>query len=142
MKVLLGKIDNENVYLTKHTWDCDWYWGFGYVGNRNQHFHIDSLIKGELDVNKIFSETTLKQETWWIIRDLFIQAYGLKKAAEIYRYGGHQTTVKGLTDLLRNQDKADQLNADLGILLDVIWSFIVNQLNMQLVVVPSVLEVA
>jgi hypothetical protein len=140
MKVLLGKIDNENIYLTKHTWDCDWYWGFGYVGNRNQHFHIDSLIKGEFEVNKIFSETTLKQETWWIIRDLFIQAYGLKKAAEIYRYGGHQTTVKGLTDLLRNQDKADQLNADLGILLDVIWSFIVNQLETPLV--ASVLEVA
>jgi hypothetical protein len=110
--------------LTKHQWDCDWCWG----GNSNNHFHIESLvnypalkgrgftarlIKGETDVNQIFDNTWLTQETWWVLRDLFIQAYGLKKAAEIYRHGDHQTTVSGLTDVLQLQEKADIINADL-----------------------------
>jgi hypothetical protein len=124
-KILLGKIDKETVYLTKHQWDCDWYWGFGYIGNSNHHFHIESLIEGETDVNKIFDQTWLTQTAWWILRDLFIQAYGLKKAAEIYRHGGHQMKVAGLTDVLQLQDKADIINADLGILLDKTWDFIV-----------------
>jgi len=124
-KILLGRIDNETVLLSKHQWDCGWYWGFGYVGNRNHHFHINSLMEAETDVNKIFDKTWLTQKAWWTLRDLFIQAYGLKKAAEIYRHGGHQMKVAGLTDVLQLQEKADIINVDLGILLDKTWDFIV-----------------
>jgi hypothetical protein len=126
-KILLGKIDNETVYLTKHTWDCSWYWGFGYIGNTNSHYHIDSLIKDETDVNRIFSSTWLTRAAWWALRDLFIQAYGLKKAAEIYQHGGHQTTHLGLTDIIKNKEKAAIINADLEILLEKTWDFILTE---------------
>lgn len=125
-KILLGRIDNEPIYLYKHRWDCGWYWGMGYIGNRNLHYHIESLITGEYEVDKIFQETKLTQTQWWIIRDLFIQAYTLKKAAEVYRYGGHQTSLVGITDKIKNSDKVDILNNDLEIILDTIWEYLSN----------------
>ena len=128
-KILLGKISNENIYLTKHKWDCGWYWSFGYVGNKNHHFHIESLMLSETDVNKIFDSTKLSQAAWWAIRDLFLQAYGLKRAAEIYKHGANQCHVEGLTDLLKSQDKADSINADLSILLEMTWQFVSSELN-------------
>ena len=123
-KVKLGKIDNETIFIEKHKWDCDWYWGFGYIGNKSSHFHIDSLISSETDVNKVFEDTKISQSEWWIIRDLFIQAYALKKAAEVYRFGGHQTTVAGLTDIIKNANRATELNKDLERVLDLVWKFI------------------
>lgn len=128
-KIYLGKIDNERIYLSKHQWDCGWYWGFGYLGNDNLHFHIDSLLQEETDVNVIFSETKLAKDQWWVIRDLFVQAYALKKCAEVYQYGGFQTTKAGITNIIKNKDKADTINKDLEIVLDTVWNYIINALN-------------
>ena len=48
--------DGEYVWLEKESWDCGWYWGFGYLhtysNNRcpersrdlNSHFHFDSTF--------------------------------------------------------------------------------------------------
>lgn len=128
-KIYLGKIDNKRIYLYKHKWDCNWYWGFGYLGNDNLHFHIDSLLREETNVNVIFSETKLSQKQWWIIRDLFVQAYALKHCADVYQYGGHQTYREGVTDIIKNKDKADTINKDLEIVLDTVWNYIINALN-------------
>ena len=46
-KIKLGVVNNETIYLTPPSWDCDWYWGFGYLGNKNCHYHIDGLNKIE-----------------------------------------------------------------------------------------------
>jgi hypothetical protein len=128
MKILLGKQGRESIYLTKHTWDCEWYWGMGYLGNATMHFHMDSIIERETDVNVIFTETKISQRDWWIVRDLFIQAYALKRAAEVYRHGGHQTSAVGITNCIRQPDIADKLNADLKIVLDTVWNFLTRQL--------------
>lgn len=138
-KILLGKLksdagtsiaDGENVWLEKHKWDCGWYWGFGYVGNRNCHFHFDSLLyikdgKGSVKytASDLFASTQISDKDWWVMRDLFSQAYALKKAAEVYRYGGHQTTVPGVTDIIANKERADQINADLAKVLDLVWDY-------------------
>lgn len=128
-KIYVGKIDTSRIYLYKHKWDCNWYWSLGYLGNDNLHFHLESLLQNETNVNVIFNETKLSQDQWWIIRDLFIQAYALKKCAEVYQYGGHQTTEKGITDIIKNKDKADAINKDLEIVLNTVWNYIINALN-------------
>ena len=131
-KILLGKLNDassgiaggENIWLEKHNWSCDWYWGFGYVGNRNCHFHIDSLVKGNATTaSELFKTTKFTDAQWWVMRDLIIQAYALKTAAEVYRYGGHQTTQAGCTDLIRDAEMTTRLNADLKIILDKMWDF-------------------
>ena len=92
--------------------------------------HIDSLINGEYDVNKIFDGSTrITQDQWWIIRDLFRQAYALKAAAEVYQYGGHQTTRPGMTDCIKNLEMAARINKDLEIVLNKVWDFIVNEVK-------------
>ena len=125
-KIYLGEIKEwGSVSIEKHSWDCEWYWGFGYLGNAHCHFHLESLITGETDVKKVFDKGTwLSQSDWWIIRDLAIQAYGLKTAAEVYRHGGHQTSVAGITDKIKNLEKAKELNKDLEIILNSLWEFI------------------
>lgn len=139
-KIRLGRLktdagtnsaDGEVVYLEKHRWDCGWYWTFGYLGNRKCHFHFDSLLyikdgngRVKYDASALFSETPLTDKEWWVIRDLFVQAYALKKAAEVYRYGGSQMALQGVTDLIRSEELAARLNKDLFEVLETLWNFI------------------
>ena len=124
--IYLGKYEGELVYLSKHSWDCDWYWGFGYVVNRNWRFHFNTFLQDSKYGSEVFKEANFTDKDWWYIRDLFIQAYALKKVAEVYRYGGHQSHKEGLTDILRSEDKARQANADLKFVLDTLWQFMVD----------------
>ena len=130
-KIYLGNTtEYGRLYLSKHSWDCGWYWGFGYIGNSRLHMHIDSLINGEYDVNKIFDGSTgITQDQWWIIRDLFRQAYALKAAAEVYQYGGHQTSKPGMTDCIKNLEMAALINKDLETVLDKVWDFLSNEVK-------------
>jgi len=131
-KIYLGKMrpnvgtlaDSESLYLTKHTWDCNWYWGFGYIGNSRCHFQFSSFLETPKLASEIFKSTNITDADWWIIRDLFVQAYALKKAAEVYRYGGHQTNHAGITDIIKDTDIGVRLNADIKKILDVLWGFI------------------
>ena len=92
-------VSGEVIELQKHSWDCDWYWGFGYIGNSRLHTHFNNIfLTEETDIDKIFEITDIRQDEWWILRDLFEQAYSLRSCAETYRHGGHQSTKKGTTD--------------------------------------------
>ena len=143
-RVLLGRMksdagtsaDGENVYLTKHSWDCGWYWSLGYLGNNNCHFHFDSILHIKDSKNNIkhlaselFQTTNITDKEWWVIRDLFVQAYALKEAAAVYRHGGHQSALEGVTDIIRSPDMAKFINADLEKLLDVLWNYVCAAVN-------------
>ncbi len=143
-KILLGKLksnagtfaDGENIWLEKHKWECGWYWGFGYIGNKNCHFHFESLLyikdgKGsyKYTASDLFEATSITDLEWWVIRDLFVQAYALKKAAEVYEHGGHQTSQHSLIDIIHNKERAAQINADLSKVLDAVWQFTCNAIN-------------
>ena len=130
-KIYLGNTTQYGrLYLSKHSWDCEWYWGFGYIGNNSCHMHIDSLINSEYDVNLLFDKgTPITQDQLWLIRDLFKQAYALKAAAEVYQYGGHQTTRPGMTDCIKNLEMAARINKDLEIVLNKVWDFLLNEVK-------------
>lgn len=120
----------EAVYLTKHQWDCGWYFGFGYIGNNHTHTHFDStFLQDHKYASEIFESTNITDEEWWVIRDLFVQAYALRKAAEVYQYGGHQTSRPGLTDVLKSGERATQLNEDLQKVLNAAWDFTVEAIR-------------
>ena len=122
-KIFMGITkENERLYLTKHTWDCGWYWGMGYIGNNELHMHFDLVfLKGSYNVSNYFSNTKITQDDWWVLIDLFIQAYTLKRTAEVYKHGGRQTNKAGVTDIIKNELMANQLNVDLEKILDTIW---------------------
>lgn len=35
--------DNEIIILKPPSWDCNWYWGFGYIGNMNLGTRLDNI---------------------------------------------------------------------------------------------------
>ncbi len=118
-KVYLGKHKTEGeTYLYKHEW-VNWYWAFGYVGNSRNHWHIEAMIfSGKHvdnwnDIEHHFDKTWITQEQWWILRNLFITAYALKKAAE------------ELPHLTTSEEMAKRINTDLNTILDNIWELVV-----------------
>jgi uncharacterized coiled-coil protein SlyX len=120
-----GTVSGEKIFLSKHSFDCGWYWGFGYIGNKNLHCHFDgAFLTGAPNTPKeIFDTCNFTECEWWVIRDLFIQAYALKDVAAVYRHGGHQTTKKGLTDIIHSSEMADRANKDLQTVLDTLWDY-------------------
>ena len=127
---LLGKNKyGEYLWLEEGKWDCDWYWGFGYVksytNNRNPsrarditcHTHIDSLIfkkvennyLGHLNEQSNLEETTLTETESWEFSDLMQSFYTLKKTAALYHQGNsHLTSSHHLS--LKNQDAYNRIN--------------------------------
>lgn len=117
---LLGKNeDGKKLWLIKASWDCGWYWGFGYVqsfsrGDIETHEHIDSSFMGVQkvwDIDKMafveteyiyniykapkLVETTFTEEEGWQLSELFTQFYKFKEVARVLHSG-----CAGLTTLL------------------------------------------
>lgn len=86
---LLGTIDGKMQWLEAPSWDCGWYWGFGYVEEYTQHerpcrsrdkvshTHIDSIAKNINkplhDFHEAFDSITFNDEE----RDGSFQSYSL-----------------------------------------------------------------
>ena len=46
-KIYLGTLKGahpEPIYLNGFEWSCGWYWGGGYIGNRNMHCHFNGCF--------------------------------------------------------------------------------------------------
>lgn len=121
-KVYLGETEDGKIYLSKHVWQCGWYWGFGHLGNKNLHYHFDSVLKDCKLASEYFVTTKISNKDWWIIRELMAQAYQLNGAYEVYYRGGANQTSPG-RGLGKNLDMASQIKRDLEFVLDKVWDF-------------------
>lgn len=104
--------EGKKIWLEAPSWDCEWYWGFGYMetytNNDNpekakdimSHSHFSGLVGGQEKYdfetrktikleyihnvydNPDFSGFTFDKETGWKISELFKQFYLLKDMAE------------------------------------------------------------
>ncbi len=100
-KIFLGyengikKVSNR-VYLSPPSWDCGWYWGFGYLGNARSHYHVDGLKdNGNHSLNLYdalilhFGDTLrVNENDLWTFAELFQSFYNLKLSAETLGQGG------------------------------------------------------
>lgn len=109
---LLGQDKEGTLYwLEAPSWDCDWYWGFGYIETYtynkrpgyskdiSSHQHArDFYPKWVLGENPILSQTTVNDREKWELAELFSQFYLLKNMAEFCHKkpvpGSHIATVK------------------------------------------------
>ena len=95
--VYLMGVDSDGVYywLESPTWDCSWYWGFGYIEtytrNKNpsksrdiqSHSHVDSMFPNcNLYDSKVFELTTYNEKETWKLYELFKQFYLLRDMAD------------------------------------------------------------
>ena len=101
-KYLMGKNQNgEKVWLETPSWDCDWYWGFGYLSTKTGHTHANGLTgkfeywDAEKRCHRLTSEymhniydspklveTTFTENEGWKLSELFKEFYLLKDMAE------------------------------------------------------------
>ena len=127
---LLGTFeDGPNFWLKEPTWDCGWYWGFGYVSTYQSHQHYDGLCfkkyeyydhkkgcfqQGEY-IHKLSDRPdvvacSLIEREQWILSDLMKMAYTLKKTAELYRQGNAHLTSHELVPQLKRPDREKEIN--------------------------------
>lgn len=146
---LLG-MDSEGIryWLEAATWDCGWYWGFGYVetyqNNRmpdkardiDSHQHIDSGFTGKIDWKgeyihnifdcPVFTSTTFTSDEGWKLSELFKTFYTLKETAEMFHRGGASLTTNPLQGLLKNEAEEIRINK---VLLPAVFAEIYNILE-------------
>ena len=125
---LLGK-DEDGVkwYLRKSTWDCSWYWGFGYLDSFTNnacpekskdisgHTHL-SLLMAEFHGNGVdalknhFKECVLADDELFRFVDYVKTGYALKEAAELFGLGHSNYTEKAKIDDLVKPDWVNEIN--------------------------------
>lgn len=127
-KIFIGKNDNENIYLSAPSWDCGWYWGFGYLGNKNSHYHVDGLTKHQSynfekkcfeyeftnlfdGFKKHFGNTLIVRDSQlWTLCELFGTFYTLKETCEVLGRGGSHYTSNPCKELIVNKEEVERLN--------------------------------
>lgn len=129
-KVYLLGADAEGTkyWLEAPSWDCDWYYGFGYVEtytnnnypNRSRdiysHQHFDSLFLNKPQVSAFdafktfFKETTLNDNEIWTLIDYMNSFYTLKKAAAMLGRGYSHITEKAKLEEAKNVEMAKEIN--------------------------------
>lgn len=127
-KILIGEHDKKKIYLSAPSWDCDWYWGFGYLGNKNCHYHVDGLKK----IEKYNSEKSsweykfvnlydgfrehfgfslkITDNNLWTICELFQTFYTLKETAKVLGKGGSHYTNNPCKDIIINKEEVNRIN--------------------------------
>ena len=127
---LLGSDENGTKYwLEEASWDCDWYWGFGYIETYtnnncpersrdiNSHEHYDTkILKNGVctdDFKKIFKNTPLNNNEIWKLNELMETFYTLKKTSALYYRGSSNITKNDLSSSIKNDDEYKRINKEI-----------------------------
>ena len=119
--------DGEYVYLEEPSWDCGWYWGFGYLHtytNNKQpersrdissHFHFDSTFLNGRESSrdmfkKYFKSTVLTDNEIWELVDYMKTFYTLKSVAELFKNGYSHQTERAKLESLKSEEQRDLIN--------------------------------
>lgn len=124
-KVYFGtdKQSKQPIYLETPTFDCDWYWGFGYLGNKHCHYSLESFQQvscfGEyrnismpdaLQRDYDLCESLRNPNTLWTFCELVKTAYALKEVAAICNRGGSNYSNNPCKELLKNNEQYEHIN--------------------------------
>ena len=103
---LLGKRNGVKIWLEEASWNCNWYWDFGYIEEYNKkytdinsHTHFSKFLNGEYieGFKKQFDGVTLCDADLWKLFEYMKQFYILREYADtMYRSGANYTTVDNL----------------------------------------------
>lgn len=120
-----------DVFIVRPTWDCGWYWGFGYLerwnarrGDIDFHTHIDSQFsenkKGHrcnwyegmqelLDQGDVFVD----DHDRWKFLEIVKTIYNLKMTAEVLGRGGSHYAANPLSEEIKHHNEVRRINEDL-----------------------------
>lgn len=134
--------DGTSYWLQEPSWDCDWYWGIGYIEsftNNDQpelsedidsHTHFDYEIFGKdtdsyEKFKEIFCDNPFTDKEIWQILELMKTAYTLNDTAEIYVMGGSHYTESPCEDILKDSRAAAKINEELlPKIFEALWNIL------------------
>lgn len=106
---------NEKIWLTKPKYSCGWYWSFGYLGNKNCHYHLDGYQNGRninmyaaLQTDYLLSPHIANN--LWSFCEQAQTIYTLKEAADVLYRGGANYTTNPLRNFIISNNHNDNLN--------------------------------
>ena len=120
-KYYLIGIDNygDKNYLKEASWDCDWYWGFGYITDAKKDskffYHFDSIIKESKSepietFRSKFPETPLTDKEIWQLYELMKSFYIIREYSDLCKLGGSHYTKNPVKDILCDESEYDKIN--------------------------------
>lgn len=117
---LLGKdAEGNKWYMPEFSWDCDWYWGGGYVqsyGKNWGHFHFKEFLNAYVVDNfrKFFVETPLTDNEIYQLADLMNSFYVARKFSDlIYRGNSNFTGSIDTDDILKDEVEYRKINKEI-----------------------------
>jgi hypothetical protein len=115
-KFYMGKHDGDKCYLAVPSFDCGWYWGFGYVQSRNMHTHLNWLNNGKNQnmfdsIKEFFGDTlVIDDKKLWQLCEIATTIYTLKNAAELFYRGGSNYTKNPNHNKLQDMALCNHIN--------------------------------
>jgi hypothetical protein len=119
-KLGIRKADGVTVYITDPEWVCDWYWAIGYLGNRNEHYHLKDYQNTWTERGRnlcmydaLKKDYTLEPNIYnnlWTFCELYLSAYTLTEAAGLYNRGGAHMTTNPCMETLQRLDLCKEIN--------------------------------
>ncbi len=125
---LLGQKDGTYYWLEEAKWECEWYWGLGYVetftNNENPHLAVDidshshfcmffDEGNGYDAFKEFFDETVVSDKELWTLIECMKSLYTLREYSDfLYRGGSHYTT-NPCKELIHNDTEYERINKEL-----------------------------
>lgn len=117
----IGTRYGRGILFRVPSFDCDWYWGFGYLGNSQCHFHLDGLAVMDEDcanlnmfdqLKKFFGDslTITDDKDLWKFCELSKTIYTLKSTAELFHRGGSHYTSNPDANSIKNPEIENHIN--------------------------------
>lgn len=126
---LLGKdADGILYWLEEAKWDCDWYWGGGYVETYTNneypsmsrditsHSHFDSMFFKNKNLNgydaftSFFEETPFTEKEIWKICELMKSFYIAREYSDMLHCGGAHYTSNPAKEIIMNDEEYKRIN--------------------------------
>lgn len=112
-KIYLGENhQGEKIYMTRPSWDCNWYWGFGYIGHRYLHIHLNRLGNSNMfnNIKTYFQSFILSDKEIWTFCEIVQTIYSLRHIAEVFNGGGSHYTNNPCKELLTKPEWYNHIN--------------------------------
>ena len=120
--------DGTNYYLEAATWDCEWYWGGGYIesytNNKNPeqsrdistHNHFSTMIlhhgnnNGFDTFKNTFKTTPFNDSEIWKICELMESFYIARNYSDMIHRGGVNYTNNPVSEIIKSEAEYDIIN--------------------------------
>lgn len=118
---LLGirREDGVEVYLEESKWDCNWYWGIGYLSvfeddmsDCNESVHFDFVIDPMTieSFKEYFSDYVLSDKEIYTLLENMRTLYTIRAYSDVLYHGGSFITENNSKDLIKNDTEYNRIN--------------------------------